>query len=140
MIFQNGYDWNYLSQQFLTNGVARVAVPFFAMISGFFLFSRVQKSNDYLNTLKKRMTTLLLPYLIGALFVFLSSAILDSILWPEKSPSLDLYKAIKLIRAHPVAFQFWFLRDLIILTIVSPAIFSIKKIANYLLGFILAFV
>ena len=41
-----GYNWNYVLQEFLTNGVARVAVPFFAMISGFFLFGKIRDVSD----------------------------------------------------------------------------------------------
>lgn len=135
----DGYNWNYLAQEFFTNGICRVSVPFFALISGFFIFSKVNNFDNWLSTVRKKVKTLILPYVLGSLLIFIASLILKLILWPDDFPSLTPYLVVRTIVARPASVQFWFLRDLIILTIVSPAIFNLNKRANVALGVVLAF-
>lgn len=134
----HGYTWNYFIQEFLTNGVCRISVPFFAMISGFFIFEKVNNLDNWISTLQKKIKTLILPYALGSLLIFIASILLKLMLWPDDFPSLTLYLLVRNIFAHPVSIQFWFLRDLIILTIISPVIFNINRIASLILGVVLA--
>ena len=133
----NGYSWNYLTQEFLTNGIGRVSVPFFALISGFFLAEYVSSLDNYINTLQKKVKTLLIPYVLGSLLVFITSSILKHVLWSDGLPNLEPYMLLRTILARPVSVQFWFLRDLIILTIISPVILNSHQILNLLMGCIL---
>ena len=133
----NGYTWNYFIQEFLANGICRISVPFFAMISGFFLFEKVNSLDGWVNTLQKKTKTLILPYILGSLLVFVGSIALKRVLWPDDFPSLTPYLVVRDIVAHPVSVQFWFLRDLIILTVISPVIFHIRRTASLILGVVL---
>ena len=52
-------------QYFISQGVARVAVPIFFTISGYLYFLSYQNTtNDYIIKTKKRLKTLVLPYLL----------------------------------------------------------------------------
>jgi hypothetical protein len=122
--------WNYLFQEFTLNGVARIAVPFFAMLSGFFLASKLDHRGAYTAILKNKAKTLLLPYLIASIIIFLTSELIKWIFQPGSFQSLTILYSIQSVTFHPVSDQFWFLRDLIILTILSPILLSRKILSN----------
>ena len=57
-------------QYFISQGVARVAVPIFFTISGYLYFLSYQNTtNDYIIKTKKRLKTLVLPYLLMSFFI-----------------------------------------------------------------------
>ena len=134
----SGYTWNYFFQEFLTNGVSRVAVPFFAIISGFFLTNKIGGFQNYLNILRKKSRTLLIPYIVSSALILLLSIALNSIFFPENVGKLKLYSIARSIFAHPISLQFWFLRDLIILTVISPLILNNKYWYSYVIGALIA--
>lgn len=59
-------------QQFLTSEVTRISVPFFFYISGFLLFYNCKTLNYswYCSKLKKRVRSLLVPFLIWSISGF----------------------------------------------------------------------
>lgn len=119
--------WNYLFQEFALNGVARISVPFFAMLSGFFIASKLTNKKNYTSILKNRAKTLLLPYLIAAIVIYLAST---GIQWAVQHESFQRITTISFIinaTLHPVSDQFWFLRDMIILTVLSPLLLNSEK-------------
>jgi len=128
-------SWNYLTQEFMTNGLARAAVPYFALISGFFLFSQFSEHRSYGKVLRSRFHTLILPYILAATIIFLSLA-LEKLLKGNTS-FFNIKTLFYGIFISPLSGQFWFLRDLCILVVISPLIFPKKRILQYLLGFIL---
>ncbi|MFZ3207951.1 MAG: acyltransferase [Geobacteraceae bacterium] len=134
-----GYNWNYVVQEFVTNGVARVAVPFFAMMSGFFLVEKICDVQSYLNILKNKSRTLLLPYILSSTFIFLSMTIIKQLSSHKSTEHYGLYTIAKNIFVHPISVQFWFLRDLIILTVFSPLILNKNRLYSFSLGFLLLF-
>ena len=136
-LFLDSVNWNFLFQEFFTNGIARVSVPFFAMVSGFFLLSKIKNFSEYIKIIKIKTKSLLIPYLIGSTVVFISWIIYISLYSTNKPHELNLYITIRSIIAQPESIQYWFLRDLIILTIISPAILNNNRILNYVLGFCL---
>ena len=115
-----------------------------------FSYTSFSKS-DYFDKLKKRAKTLLIPYLFWNLIPILYSlckrvcgAIVKrdttnllnymnslnpfNILWGEngKAATLDIYGNFMPL-ALPINYPLWYLRDLIILVILSPVIFYIVK-------------
>ncbi|MFW0778335.1 MAG: acyltransferase family protein [Rickettsiales bacterium] len=111
----SGLGLNYYIQEWLTNSVARVAVPFFAFAAGFFYFLHFKNLDDYWLQLKKRIWSLFIPYGIAVSVVFLH----DTSLTFLKGQPLDL-SLVGLISLffHPDSVQFWFLRDLILLVLI----------------------
>lgn len=120
--------WNYLFQEFTLNGVARISVPFFAMLSGFFLASKLESWSLYVAMLKNKSKTLFLPYLIASIVILLASTGIKWVVQHDSYQSITTLSFIKNSIFHPVSDQFWFLRDLIILTVISPLLLSHKKI------------
>lgn len=125
-------DWldklNIFIQNFISNGIARVSVPFFFLISGFFFFKSFSYS-VYLIKLKGRVRTLLIPcFFWGALVVLLYY-------FMQLLPFAENYFTKALIRerslldivivawVEPLNYPLWFLRDLFLLILVSPVIY-----------------
>jgi len=124
--------WNYLTQEFMTNGLARSAVPYFALISGFFLFSQFSEHRSYGKLLRSRFYTLLLPYILAATIIFLSIAFAKLL---KGNPSfLNVKTVVYGIFITPLSGQFWFLRDLCLLVVISPLLLPKSRILRYTLG------
>ncbi len=117
---------NYLIQEFITNGIARIAVPFFALSAGIFFFLNYENVNSYVNNLKKRFSSILIPYLLASMFIYISH-ILYLQVFLEQSYPVTLYGLCLDIFLKPLSAQFWFLRDLLALAIVSPVIFFLCR-------------
>lgn len=118
--------------------IARVAVPLFFFISGFLFFKGVFNVDSYKRKLKKRCTSLLIPYLFWNLVVvalfYLLQTFLPGLTSGENKlvVNYSLYDWIKIFwDSHggtPICYQFWFIRDLMVVMIFSPLIyFGIKN-------------
>ncbi len=132
--FEKGSNW--FLQNYISNGITRIAVPLFFFISGFLFF--IDINNDLVNftyKIKKRIKTLVVPYffwvLFGILIYFLLQSFPQSKMFFTKKliinyNSLDWLKAIFV---NLIPYQFWFIRDLIVITFLSPFIyFLIRKL------------
>lgn len=136
--------------------IARSAVPIFFIISGYLLFLKVEEYNKavYISKLRKRWYSLVIPYFswivllilwtlmfkvggillhgkpwIGILDYFQNNGYLhmlwDSSVWGERTTWLGIENH----NSGPVLLPFWYMRDLIIMVVISPAIYwLIKKI------------
>lgn len=136
--------------------IARSAVPIFFIISGYLLFLKVEDYSKtvYLAKLRKRWHSLVVPYLSWiVLFIlwtlmFIVGGILlhdkswiriidyfqengylhmlwDSSVWGERFTWLG----IETHKSGPVLIPFWYMRDLIMMVVLSPVIYwFIKKI------------
>lgn len=131
-----GYDWNYILQEVLINGVARSAVPFFAMLSGYFLINKIGDFDGYYRTLRNKARTLFVPYIVASTLIFVSITILKTAFKTGITAieQLDLYKIAFNLIAHPASPQFWFLRDLMVLTVISPLLFNVRILISYVIG------
>ena len=119
---------------------ASISVPLFFFISGFLFFYKTNFSfSVYLSKLKKRARTVLVPYLFwNALvigFFFLAQTFFASLLSGENKLIAD-YSIKDWLEAfwarpypadhpnyRPIAFQFWFMRDLMVVMVFSPVIY-----------------
>lgn len=115
---------NFFFQELLTNNLARVAVPFFALSSGFFLFLSFERMDSYRIILLKRWKTLILPYGLASGLIFLLVKI--RALLGGDAFHIELSELVN-IMVTPLAGQFWFLRDLIILVLLSPIMYLMVK-------------
>lgn len=119
---------------FVSYGVARVAVPLFFMISGYLLFKERRFSLElYRSKLQKRVGTLLIPFLFWNIATLLLYMLGERI--PQTARffshgnilatyhAMDYANAIFGIWSLPVAYQFWFVRDLMLLVLLSPIVY-----------------
>ncbi len=126
---------NIYFQNILSQGIARVAVPLFFMISGFLFFKEgILTINLYKKKISSRFFTLLIPYIFWSFFVITIYFILQSI--PHTAQyfkntlikDLTFIDLITKIFLNPINYPLWFLRDLIYIVLISPIFyFFIKK-------------
>ena len=120
--------------QVITGSISRIAVPLFFLMSGFLFFRGVQFSvATYRAKLQSRLRSLLVPFLFWNIALFALVAIAQSIpaiapLFNSQNQALRSLSAFQIADAifgftrYPIAYQFWFIRDLMILVVASPLI------------------
>lgn len=129
-----GMAWNDRVQEFVSGMMGRCAVPLFYVISGYLFFLKVPEGmKSIYGKMRKRVGTLVVPYIIGCLF-FVGFGVLMAVL-PGVSKYMNsslmplFFKPIgEFLRSifydagngTPCAFQLWFLRDLILIVATSP--------------------
>lgn len=145
--------------------LAQIAVPLFFLFSGYLFFQNLKEWNSrkYLNKLAKRAKTLLLPYVVWNLLFFLVPFVIIPFLreggadfqalqdrggwrifWDN-----NLFGATEINRinifgmnmpkgACPIDAPLWFIRDLILISIIAPVIYLIAhysgKVGLFILG------
>lgn len=126
--------------------IGRVSVPLFFFMSGYLFFNKIVSFDTYtyLSKLKKRVKSLLIPYLFWCTafmaiyllltqFPFLSKIINGNLTQSEHTLNADLIEKLIIGRPTsvglymPLTYQFWFIRDLICCVIISPIIYFIVK-------------
>lgn len=133
---------------FISEVFASISVPLFFFISGFLFFQKFSLS-VYFSKLKKRIRTIFIPYLfwnfLVIAFFFIAQTFFPSLLSGENKLIID-YSIKDWLEAfwarpypeehpnfRPIAFQFWFIRDLMVAMVFSPVIYILIK---YLRSFI----
>lgn len=140
-------DYNWAIQNFISNGITRIAVPLFFLISGFlFIQSPSFGIEDYKIKVAKRFKTLVIPYLFWTLFGLLLYFIMQSIPQSQGFFTKKLikdYTFIEWLNAifnEPIPYQLWFLKDLIVMVFLSPLIvFAIKNLRMLFLSVVFIF-
>lgn len=127
---------------FLCDVVGRIAVPVFFLISGFLFF---RWTNDfslavYKKKIFRRIQSLLVPYIFWNTIYILAFIVLGVF---SKDSAFDIYRQfdlmtiLKQLRIAPPCFQFWFLRDLMVMCLctlfMEPIIKRMKIIAPAIL-------
>ncbi len=113
--------WNELGQEFLFGGIGRVAVPVFAFAAGFFYFRSDDGSlASYRKKLKQRLRSVLFPFFIIGSVAMASWLVVRNIEGSPVDLTIGQFFARWLLR--PPAEQLWFLRDLMVLVTIAPAI------------------
>lgn len=126
-------------RNFISQGVARIAVPLFFLTSGYLFFAGFEWSKErYALKLKSRTKTLLIPFLFWNITTLIVIALAQTIpatqtFFSGNSPLIstfnvfDYFNAIFGFTRPPIAYQFWFIRDLIILVLLVPVINVVIK-------------
>lgn len=126
--------FNSFIQTLISQGLTRIAVPVFFLISGYLFFITFNgRFDDFVIKCKKRIKSLLLPYLIWSIWGVLFYFILQ--LFPQSKPFFIKglvmnYTAAELLNTifiNPIPYQLWFVRDLMVLVVISPIIYWIIK-------------
>ena len=113
------------------------AVPFFFVMSAYWLFRFDIHGNNAMNTimrkLKKKIKTICLPYLLWNTFgmVFYMSIthipFAANMMNDGETIPITLSNVLQGVFLHKYYFTFWYLQDLIILTLISPILLIILK-------------
>ncbi|MFT7156140.1 MAG: surface polysaccharide O-acyltransferase-like enzyme [Parvicella sp.] len=127
---ENGYSS--FIQNFLSQGVARAAVPLYFIISGYLFFLNINRATLWGAITKKvgkRINSLLIP------FMFWSIAGIFLYYLLQTFPASKNYFTQKLVQNYssedflfrifiePVPYQLWFIRDLFLIVLLSPFIY-----------------
>ncbi len=123
--------YSFFIQEFISRGIVRVAVPLFFALSGYLFFLNFKgKRQDFWTKYKKRFKTLLIPYLfwsaMGLVLFFCLQKMLPQYQHYFGSllvTNLSFKELLNKLFINPIPFQFWFIRDLIVLVILSPLIY-----------------
>ena len=110
-------------QELFSGVIARTAVPLFFLISGYLTATSLHRYS-YAVFLRKRVRTLLIPYLLWNALVFALSCAVDPSRFADANPLQVLG-----VTSLPASYQFWFVRDLIILVALAPACILAARIA-----------
>ena len=127
---------------FVTKVFTAVPVPLFMMISGYLYFNKCNLSEGfsrelYINKTRSRIKSLLIPYLIWNLLVFLFFTVGQSLTAGSDVMQKDGYKALADYEVidylknfwaldstgFPIDGPLWFIRDLFIISLFSPFVF-----------------
>lgn len=125
-------------RQLVSNEFARIAVPLFFFISGFLFFFRTDFTRDaYVRKLKKRISSMLIPYIVWNIIILLITLVIQtyfsSILSGQSKLIADYNRHdwINIFWAMdsggPICGQLWFMRDLMAVSILSPLIYYFVK-------------
>lgn len=139
---------------FMCHVISRAAVPTFFLISGYYFFYKIKDFtfDNYKDKLKKRIRTILIPYLLWNAIAISKIVILKIGAWVVKGKPLDNVLSFfeengfinlfwscnewyartnwfghELIEFGPILIPMWYLRDLMIFFILTPAIYWCLK-------------
>lgn len=138
-----------LIQSIVSQGFSRIAVPLFFLISGYLYFLGFSWSlENFKMKVASRYKTLMLPFLFWNILTLILIA-LGQILPVTKDyfsndsaqiASFSIYEYVNAIfglTRAPISYQFWFIRDLMLLFLLTPIIYSIARIQTIFLPIII---
>lgn len=124
-------------QIFFSETLPHVAVPLFLVFSGYLYFKEGRfDCKLYLNKLKTRLRTLFVPYILWSTLCFIITVVRgqveptllnyveglwDTALWKEGT------RFSRTLPGFPLDMPLWFVRDLMVLVLISPLIWLILK-------------
>lgn len=152
-------DWYFFTINLFSSVIASIAVPLFFFISGYlFFFQKEFNRQEYLRKLKKRVKTLLVPYLLWNLIAIIFQVVrlipFFSSIFPGAYKSEIHLSFIRVFNTFfnntdtngiivspieytmteiinepfPIDIPLWYIRDLMVMIIISPIIYwMIKK-------------
>ena len=121
-------------QNFISDGITRIAVPVFFCISGYLFFLNFRGTIEaFILKYRKRAKSLLLPYLLWSIWGLFIYYIIQ--LFPQSKNfftdelvvNYSFIKVLDTIFLHPITYQLWFVRDLIVIALISPLIYFATK-------------
>ena len=120
------------------------AVPMFYAISGFLFFRGIKRGLfDIFKKMKKRVWTLLIPFVIAAIVYLLQPMLKQALLHtPSDNDYLQMISHDSLLvtlrnlfydsgTGMPWAYHLWFMRDLIIIVALSPLLYYLRRYLGY---------
>ncbi len=133
-VANTGY-WVDFCRDLISQGLARIAVPLFFLISGYFFFLGFTFSvENYRKKICSRVKTLLIPFLFWNITTLLLLSLAQyipatQVFFSGRNAPIatfgifDYFNAIFGINKLPISYQFWFIRDLMVMVLFTPAIY-----------------
>lgn len=127
---------NSFIQNFFSNGICRIAVPLFFIISGYLFFLKIEYSfSGFFRKYKSRFYSLFVPYIIWssygiALYFILQLFPFTKIYFTHYINQYSLSDFVKTLFIYPLTHQLWFIQDLMIIVLISPIIYLLIKYLN----------
>ncbi len=113
-------------QKILGTGLGQIAVPGFFAMSGYLFFKDADKAVDlayFAKKWKRRISSLLIPFLLWNTIYYIIYVIIGK----AGTDANSLFNGVILNRYNPV---FWYLRELLVLTVLTPIIYILLKSKN----------
>ena len=132
--------------QTFVSALTSVAVPLFYTISGFLFFKGITSTGQCLYKIRKRVRTLLVPYLIWNIFFVLWFVVLTEIPHVSKYINSDILSNYSIqnplntlcnLFIKPAGFHLWFLRDLLLFVFLTPLLYVLINKTKWLPFFII---
>ena len=152
LISVDASSYTFFVMSLFSDVIARLCVPLFFFFSGYLFFINVEFNKlIYREKLKKRIRTVLTPYLIWNCFGFIVLLIKVHPYFSVRFPALQVYHvdiesflrsfwSFSLVSNnsyYPINFPLWYLRDLFILILFSPFVYRLICALKYSVVFIL---
>lgn len=126
-------------QDLITGELARIAVPLYYFMSAYLFYRFMTFSfESYREKLGSRVRTLLVPYLFWNLLLF--AVVFAAQSYPATEAyfnaargrittlgPLETIDKILGLTGSPIAYQLWFIRDLIVLTVLAPVVYAVVR-------------
>ena len=123
---------NTLVQNVIGQGIVRIAVPMFFVISGYLFFYKFKPSTEaFISKYKKRFKSLFIPYFIWCTGWLIILYLVELTAFGRAMFSDRIiadYNAVELFKntyIYPLPYQFWYIRALMINVVISPIIYYI---------------
>ena len=127
-------SFNYLFQGLFSQGITRIAVPYFFLISGYLYYYTLNPSiSGFIEKYKSRFISLLIPYFLWFLLGFSFFGILkelslfDSFVSTTRQQYWSIESFFTQLFYGNIQYHFWFLRHLIVYVILSPVIYLLLR-------------
>lgn len=123
-----GYKIEQITEYLFSQALGRVAVPLFFCISGYLTFSKNNfSSKDILLSLKKKVKTLVIPYLFWNCFYFVVTLSVWFVNGTFDSQQQWIPFVLKSVFLYECNYALWYVFQLIIINILSPLLFYVYK-------------
>lgn len=110
---------------FFAHGLFMSAVPIFFFISGYLFYRNVNEMNDIYRKIKRRLKSVVIPFLAWSTIYYLFYAIASNIFSLNVKVDISISGIIKGIVFYEYVFPMWFMFMLIIFIMMAPLIFLI---------------
>lgn len=131
----NPISVNWITQEYFSQVVARIAVPVYFYISGYLFFKNLKTIENWKNKIVKRIKTLLIPYLIWNIAYGIFLLIIPSSISINKEGNLseNFLNLFNSILISPAINPLWFIRDLFIIQLISILYVNLKNRYKHIL-------
>lgn len=120
--------------KFWIEGVCSIAVPTFFFISGYLFFTKDFSCETYRSKLKRRIKTLLIPYIAWNFLALLAVVIPHYNDYNYSALNIlaafinTKYSFLNTVGESPIDYPLWYIRDLMVCCILSPLFYFVRRL------------